>query len=573
MKVSDFIASFLESKQIEYIFGYMGGMITHLADSIDKNPYTKFIQVYHEQSAAFAAEGYARETNRVGVAISTSGPGATNMVTGIANAYFDSIPVIYLTGQVNTQDYKYELPIRQQGFQETDIVSIVSPITKYAVLVDEAKNIKYELEKAYYLATTHKKGPVLLDIPLNIQREEIEIDELIGFEPTAQVMSDSSFDLESIVSMIHQAKRPLILAGAGVMEPDTKEVFRTFIHQTKLPVIYSLMAKGCLDDDLPETVGMIGSYGNRCANLLVPESDLLIVLGSRLDNRQTGNLLAHFHPNGPVIHVNVDQHDLDYHRLNNRVKVHQSVDEFLTTLHPLLTDFSISNEWQEKVTYYQQAFSQEQEIKHYVKNKLPYQWIDILNQYANQKSSFTVDIGQNQMWSAQYLTMHTDQNFYTSGGLAPMGYAIPAAVGVAFANLTRQVYVICGDGGFQMSLQSLMLISQYDLPILVIVFNNRSLGMITQFQSLYFNGRYTGTTEAGGYQVPDIESLAKAYSLPYFKALPSQLDDSEYLASVFKARNGIVELVIEGETTVCPKLEYNRPINEPSPYVKKGEIE
>ncbi|MDB8566197.1 thiamine pyrophosphate-binding protein [Turicibacter sanguinis] len=565
MKVSDYIVNYFERKKIRYIFGYMGGMITHLANSIDKNSYTQFIQVYHEQTAAFAAEGYARETNQLGVAISTSGPGATNMITDIANAYFDSIPVIYITGQVNTQDYKYDLPIRQQGFQETDIISIVTPITKYAVLINDERQIRYELEKAYYIATTGKKGPVLLDIPLNIQRAEISVNELPRFIPDEGTVINDRLKIREISTLIQDSKQPLILAGAGVMELETKQLLIDFVKQTGIPVVNSLMAKGCIPDIEFEAIGMLGSYGKRCANMLVPESDLLIVLGSRLDTRQTGNLLSNFHPNGNIIHVNISQEDLDYHRLGKRIKLRLSVEAFIKELQSALNGYTIPCEWRKKVKVYKELYSQEKEIELNVENKSPYEFVGLLNRYTKKNDIFTVDIGQNQMWCAQYLRMKEGQKFYTSGGLAPMGYALPAAIGVAFANPNQSIFSICGDGGFLISLQALMLISQYNLPIKVIVFNNRSLGMITQFQSLYFDGQYTGTTEETGYRVPDIEAIAKAYALNYFKVTQDQMKNSDYLDSVFKQRNGIIEFVIEGRTTISPKLEFNRPINEPSP--------
>ena len=566
MKVSDYIVKFFEEKGVKIIFGYIGGMITHLTDSIYLNENMKFIQVYHEQTAAIAAEGYARETGNIGVAISTSGPGATNMVTGIANAYFDSIPVIYITGQVNTYEYKYDKPIRQQGFQETDIISIVKPITKYAKLVDNENEIKYELEKAYKIALEGRKGPVVLDIPMNIQRAEIEIDKIPSFNEKEEKINP--IDWTPILNLIEKSEKPIILAGAGLISDGAQELLKKLVDKTNIPVVNSLMGKGCFSDERTECIGMIGSYGNRCANMLVPESDLLIALGTRLDTRQTGNILEGFLPKGKIIHVNIDEIELDNHRLENRIKVKDSVKEFLTFIENKIK-YKVTKEWENRYTNLKKMYSQEKEIEKNIENKIPYRIMEILSGYSKRGDIFTADIGQNQMWSAQHLKMKEKQKYYTSGGLAPMGYSLPASVGAAFANPSQNIFSINGDGGFHMALQSLMLISQYNLPIKVIVLNNNALGMITQFQELYFDKRTVGTTAEGGYLVPEIQKISEAYNLKYFKITKENIDDKKYMDEVFSVRNGIIEFLIEGETKVFPKLEYNQPINRTSPLLKE----
>lgn len=244
MKVSDYIVSFLEEKGVNVIFGYIGGMITHLVDSIDKNPNIQFVQTYHEQTAAIAAEGYALESGKFGVAICTSGPGVTNMMTGIADAYFGSIPVLYITGQVNTYEYKYSKPIRQQGFQETDVISLVRSITKYAKMVDNAEDIRYELEKAIYMAMEGRKGPVVIDLPMNISRAEIEPEKLIGFQ--SESLEESSFDFSEVKLLLDKAERPMLLLGAGSL--GCEELIQNFIDQLQIPVVTSLMGRGIIDE-------------------------------------------------------------------------------------------------------------------------------------------------------------------------------------------------------------------------------------------------------------------------------------------------------------------------------------
>ena len=559
MKASDYIVAFLAQRGIDVVFGYIGGMITHLVDSLDKSRNVRFIQTYHEQTASMAAEGYALESGKFGVAISTSGPGATNMLTGIADAYFGSIPVLYITGQVNTYEYKYNKKIRQQGFQETDIVSIAKPITKYAVFVDNAENLCYELEKAVHIATSGRKGPVLIDLPMDVSRAHIEPSRMRKYEERMDL--PESFDMGEILELIRQAESPMVLVGGGCVECG-KEV-QAFLNRYQLPVVTSLMGRGIISEDYVHFIGMIGSYGNRCANMAFQKVDLLIALGSRLDTRQTGAKIEDFMPNGNIIHVDIDINELLYNRLPNRLCVNADVKVFLEALSEKEPDFHSGKQWMEWLHHLKERYNQQKEIERFVSNKAPYRFIQYLNQYTKENDVITLDVGQNQMWAAQTLEMKAGQKFITSGGLAPMGFSLPVAIGVAFANPSRRIFCLNGDGGFHMAVQSLLLISQYHLNIKVIVFNNASLGMITQFQHLYFEGRMAGTTDAGGYLVPSIVDLASAYGLPYVKISEKSLDA---LAPYFSSEDPVViEYEIDSLTTVSPKLEYNKPIYRPTP--------
>lgn len=569
MKLSDYIISVFGQQKIGVVFGYMGGMITHLVDSIYKSGNVKFVQTYHEQSAAIAAEGYAIGTNNIGVAIATSGPGATNMMTGIADAYFDSIPVLYITGQVNTHEYKNDKPIRQQGFQETDVVAIVKPITKYAVLITDALDIKYELEKALYLAKSGRPGPVLLDIPMDIQRMDINPMELRGYTPEEEVIHNK-YDVDRIKGLIQNAQRPMVLVGGGCSKDNAK--VREYIELNNLPVVVSLKGIGTVNDDTHNYMGMIGSYGTRCANMSMGNVDLLIVLGSRLDTRQTGAMISEFMKNGTIIHVDIDNNELEYNRLDNRVKVRSDVAAFLKEVKDI-SYTSISPKWNGYLQKLKDKYRQEKEIERFVENKEPYKIMQIINNFSSDNDIFCVDVGQNQMWAAQALCLKKEQLFITSGGLAPMGFALPAAVGLAFANPSKTIYCICGDGGFHISLQSLMLVSQYNLSIKVFVLNNRALGMITQFQQLYFDGRMGGTTSSGGYLVPNINDISIAYNLPFYKLEAENLKNKEYINHIFKLNNCVVECLIEGLTTVSPKLEYNKPIEKPIPLLPDDEFQ
>jgi len=576
MKVSDYIVEFLKAKKIDCIFGYIGGAVTHLVDSAYKIKGIQFVQTYHEQTAAIAAEGYSRVSSgeKIGVAIATSGPGATNLITGIADAYFDSIPALYITGQVNTYEYKYDKPIRQQGFQETDVVSIVKPITKYAVMVDDVTKIKYELEKAFYLACSGRKGPVLLDIPMDIQRSEIKPDNLIGFTPEPLKERSKSLieKLEEAVQLINQSKRPMLLLGGGVLQRNAEKEIAELIAKFQIPVVVSLLGKGSIDEDYKYFLGMIGSYGIRCANIATANADLLLSLGARLDTRQTGTVLDSFIRDGKIIRVDIDDNELNNHRLTNTLNLNLDLVDFLDFIQSKINvkEDSDSTSWLKYISEIKDKFSQTKEIKKNLDYSLPYNFINCLNELTSDNSIYFSDIGQNQMWAAQMLKLDHGRKFYTSGGLAPMGYSLPAAIGASFAaESEREIVAIMGDGGFHMATQSLMLISQYNLPVKVIVLNNSALGMITQFQELYFQNNRYATTENHGYLVPNIQDMAKSYSLDYFKIDEENILDEEYLRKVLTARNGIINVILKHNTKVVPKLEFNNPLEDTSPMLDR----
>lgn len=564
MKASDYIASFIQQHGVNEVYGYIGGMITHMVDSIARTPGMRFIQTYHEQSAAFAAEGYAIENDKLGIAISTSGPGATNMITGIADAWFGSVPVLYISGQVNSYEYKYDKPIRQQGFQETDIVSIVKPITKYAALVDDAANLRYELEKAVFYAQTGRRGPVLLDICMDVQRTDINPEELRSFKQEKKSELDK-YNIKEISRLLSNAKRPEILFGAGAQGERTKKLIEKFLAKTQIPAVCSLMGLGVVSTDYPFYLGLLGSYGNRCANKSMENVDLLITIGSRLDTRQTGAEYQSFVEHGKIIQVDIDKDELNCHRLENRIKINDSAEHFLEAIISEIDNLPDYTEWHTEILKLKEHFNQENEVERVVSNKAPYSLMKCLNAFSQNNDVFVSDIGHNQMIAAQTLKLTGNQKYITSGGLAPMGFSLPISVGIAMSNPKRRVLSISGDGGFHMSSQSLMLISQYDLPVISIILNNESLGMITQFQSLYFEGRMNATTLKGGYCTPDFKKMSEAYGLKYYRIDENLLKDEQLVKDVFSNKNCVVEFVTNGLTTISPKLEYNKPIYRPTP--------
>lgn len=573
MKISDYIVEFFASKNINIIFGYMGGMVTHIADSIEKHDSVQFVPVYHEQTAALAAVGYARYSNNVGVAIATSGPGATNLMTGIADAFFDSVPTIFITGQVNTYEYKYDKPLRQIGFQELDVISAVKPYTKYAKMVDKVEDIPYELELAYRIATSGRKGPVVLDLPMNIQRGSMPDHYLL---PDQIVEINEVTDLSSVYSLLKLSKRPLVLIGGGVVSGNAVAELTTFLSDTKIPFVASLHGKNICDEYATNYLGCIGSYGNRCANIAMANTDLLLVFGARLDVRQIGGVLESIAIGGNVVHFDIDINELKFGRMQKKINIHTDVKTVLSQLISWKVNLDLTA-WMNYLSGLKEKYKQPNEVAKHIEKDAPYKLIDLLNQKTEDDAIYSADVGQNQMWAMQMLKLKSGQSFYTSGGLGTMGSSMPFAIGASFADkMQRSVYCICGDGGFHMSVQSLLLISQYDLPIKVIVVNNKALGMITQFQELYFNNVTVGTNEQGGYLVPNLEAMAKSYGLKYIKCDTLNSSDDEIIQSVsalVESRNCLFEYIIPEDCRVYPKLEYNQPIYNPSPVLSQSELE
>lgn len=571
IKVSDYIIEFLLSKNINKTFGYIGGAVAHIYHSIDKYQEMEIVNCINEQGAGFAAEGYARVTGKVGVAFATSGPGATNLITPIGSCFFDSVPSIFITGQVNTYEYKYDKPVRQIGFQETDIVSIIKPIVKYAVMIDDVKNIKYELEKAYYLSENGRKGPVLIDIPMNIQRSEVNINSLTSFFNSDEYLEFQSSNkinqnnIVKVVDLLNTSKRPIILIGGGVRLSNASEELLKYIKKYSIPVVYSLMGKDGISEEYQYNFGMIGSYGNRYGNLALANSDLIMVLGSRLDTRQTGTSLDTFAREAKIIQVDIDKNELGS-KIQTDVEINSNIKDFINVLNQFEIKIDTS-EWLKKLETYKNEFSSIIGIDNKV--KIPNFVISMISKYL-QDEDICVDVGQHQMWTAQSLDIKSSQRVLFSGGMGAMGFALPSAIGACIGSNKRTV-VIAGDGGIQMNIQELEVIKRRQLPIKIFVLNNKNLGMVRQFQELYFDKKYLGTID--DYSVPNLVKIAKAYGIKARKIAKMNNLESELL-DVF-SRNEPELINIELPilmTTVEPKLIVNKPIEDMYPFISKENL-
>ena len=570
IKISDYIIEFLLSKNINKTFGYIGGAIAHIYHSIDKYKEMEIINCIHEQGAGFAAEGYARITGKSGVAFATSGPGATNLITPIGSCYFDSVPTMFITGQVNTYEYKYDKPVRQIGFQETDIVSIIKPIVKYAVMVDKVEDIRYELEKAYYLSQEGRKGPVLVDIPMNIQRTEVDISSLKSFFD-----SNEYFELENnkkeknniaeVINLLKESKRPIVLIGGGVRLSNANVELLNYVEKYSIPVVYSLMGKDAISEDYKYNLGLIGSYGNRYGNLALANSDLILVLGSRLDTRQTGTSLDTFAREAKIIQVDVDKNELGS-KIKIDIEINSDVKDFITTLNKYEINIDIT-EWLKKLKEYKNKFSSTVGFDNNL--KIPNYVVSIISKYL-QDEDICVDVGQHQMWTAQSLNIKATQRVLFSGGMGAMGFALPASIGACIGSNKRTV-VIAGDGGIQMNIQELEVINRRKLPIKIFVLNNKNLGMVRQFQELYFDKKYLGTID--DYSVPNLVDITKAYGIKARKIDNISKLEIE-LKDIFSSNEPElinIELPVE-MTTVEPKLIVNKPIEDMHPFISKDEL-
>ncbi|MBB6625571.1 thiamine pyrophosphate-binding protein, partial [Clostridium gasigenes] len=501
MKLSDYVVEFIKSNGVDKIFGYQGGAITHLVDSIYKAKDIDFISLYHEQSAAFAAEGYSRVSGNIGVAIATSGPGATNLITGIGSCFFDSIPCLFITGQVNTYEFRRSDNIRQEGFQETDIKKIVESITKYSVMVNDANDIKYHLEKAVHLAKTGRSGPVLIDIPMDLQRTDINPEELKGYLDSAEYNEDVKTyeieaELDNVIALIKKSKRPVIHAGGGVRLAKATNELKELVELTSIPVVTSLMGLDSIEHDHPKYAGYMGTYGTRYANLAVANCDLLIVLGARLTSRQTSPNVKSFAREAKIIHVDIDENELNL-KLKEDISIKCDLKVFINKLISKLKINNIDEKydtWMEKINSYKEQYptfpTQKKE------NKIdPNEIMHLIGEMCGESTIFSLDIGQNQMWASQSISIKKNQRILNAGGMGPMGFSLPAAIGACYSDRNLKVVSIVGDGGFQMNIQELQTIVRDKLPIKIIVMNNHVLGMIRHFQELYFDSNYYGTIE------------------------------------------------------------------------------
>ena len=499
---SEIIVKCLIEQGVDEIFGYPGGAVLNIYDSLYK--YQDKIKHYltaHEQGAAHAADGYARATGKVGVCLATSGPGATNLVTGIATAYVDSVPMVAITGNVPLS------LLGRDSFQEVDIVGITMPITKHNFIVKDIKDLAPTLRKAFYIAQEGRPGPVLVDIPKDITAEmgEYEYEEPKSLKSERKTILDE--DVLNAIEMLNSSERPLIYVGGGAVKSDASEELMEFVKRLQAPVTSSLMGLGAFPSTDESFLGILGMHGTKAANLAATNCDLLIAVGTRFSDRAIGRVDS-FAPNAKILQI-----DIDPAEMNKNLRTSQSligtVDEVLTLLNDKL-DQQVKRDWFKEIDQWRQEFPVNYGKDYDLK---PQYIIEKIKELSGEDTIITTEVGQNQIWTAQFYKFTKPRTFLTSGGLGTMGFGLGASIGAQVALPDRQVFNIAGDGCFHMNCNELATAVRYNIPIIVVVLNNQVLGMVRQWQELFYDKRFSQTTLD---RATDIVKLAEAFGATGF---------------------------------------------------------
>ncbi len=545
---SEAMCEALLDEGVEYLFGYPGGAIMPFYDALPDYP-LKHILTRHEQAAAHAADGYARATNRVGVVVATSGPGATNLVTGLATAQMDSVPLVAITGQVGRP------ALGKDSFQETNVMGMTLPFTKHSFLVEDPDELYPTMRRAFEIARSGRPGPVLVDVPKDVQFAACNDN---GYRRLREAQAPvESPALERAAMLLRSAKRPLILAGHGVTLAGAEKELRLLAERTGIPVVTTLLGISAFPDDHPLYLGWPGMHGQASVNRAIDRSDLLFAIGMRFDDRITG-AVAKFAPNAKVIHVDVDPSEL-----GKVVKPTIGIaEDAKAAMRSVLGHIEAVSEgegcsaWREELAKIQEPEKRRQESAR--DEYGPIQVMEAIKKVAGPDMRLVTDVGQHQMWAAQFFEFTKQNSHITSGGLGTMGFSLPAAMGVAFAYPDEPVWVVAGDGGFQMNIQELATIRDFGLNIKVAVLNNGYLGMVRQWQQFFHNRRYSETPITG----PNYETLTAAYGLS--GRTVREGDDVEGAVRWAEERDGcvILDFHIDPEKNVYPMIPSGMSVNE-----------
>jgi acetolactate synthase I/II/III large subunit len=528
----------LKEEGVDTIFGYPGGAVLPIYDSLYDEKNITHVLTRHEQAAVHAADGYARVTGKAGVVLVTSGPGATNAVTGIANAYLDSVPLVVITGQVATH------LIGRDSFQEVDIFGITMPITKHNFLVLDVKDLAKVIKEAFYIANSGRKGPVLIDIPKDVMIAKTSFEypqsvEIRGYTPYSPVAMES---IERIASEIKKARKPVLLVGGGVVSSGAAELVGQLAREAQIPVASTLMGLGAFPSGDPLHLGMVGMHGTLAANKAIYQSDLLLCLGVRFSDRVTGKM-GTFSPHSTKIQI-----DIDAAELNKNIGIDYPVAGDLNEILLKLTRHLESGETAEWITEtkkWQRVSVRYGSSKSQLK---PQDIIHLMDKMTNGDAIVVTDVGQHQIWTAHHYAFTQPRSFLTSAGLGTMGYGLPAAIGGAIAAPGRQVICFSGDGSFQMNLQELMTLSDLGLPVKIVILNNGYLGMVRQWQELFYDRRYSSVKLTS----PDYVALAKSFGIEGLRA--RNLEEAQQVIETAMAIPGpvLMEFDVTEEENVFP---------------------
>ncbi|AWM46316.1 acetolactate synthase large subunit [Bacillus amyloliquefaciens] len=541
----------LKKENVEMIFGYPGGAVLPIYDKLYQSGLVHILP-RHEQGAIHAAEGYARISGKPGIVIATSGPGATNLVTGLADAMIDSLPLVVFTGQVATS------VIGSDAFQEADILGITMPITKHSYQVRRPEDLPRVIKEAFHIATTGRPGPVLIDIPKDVAAFEGEFRydheiSLPGYQP---VKEPNYLQIRKLVEAVSSAKKPVILAGAGVLHGKASEDLKNYAEQQQIPVAHTLLGLGGFPADHPLFLGMAGMHGTYTANMALYHCDLLISIGARFDDRVTGNL-KHFAKSAKVAHIDIDPAEIGK-IIETQIPV---VGDSKIVLQELLKQNGKqgqTEEWKQQLSEWQEEYplwytdNREEGLK-------PQKLIEYIHQFTNGEAIVATDVGQHQMWAAQFYPFRKADKWVTSGGLGTMGFGLPAAIGAQLADRNATVVAILGDGGFQMTLQELDVIRQLNLPVKVVILNNECLGMVRQWQEIFYEERYS---ESKFSAQPDFVKLSEAYGIKGVRISSEEEAEEELKKALSSKEPAVIDVRVAKSEKVFPMIAPGKGLHE-----------
>ena len=572
MKLTDYIAEFI-AKIAGNVFVGQGGNIIHVLDSLGKRKDIKIIPAQNEQGAAIAADAYSRfNEKKIGVTATTSGPGMINLMQGIACSFFDSIPTIHFVGAVVTKQLRKNKKIRQIGFQEMEVVDIVKPITKYAVLLKDKNMIKYELEKMLYYAKEGRQGPVLMDLPDDLQRAEINPKNLKSFIPPKKVKKILLFE-NKFLDLIKNSKRPLIIVGHGVNLSNTKKELYKFISKTGIPFSPSWATVDLFSSDDKMNAGTFGVAATRYGNFAVQNADLLISLGCRLNTQITGSNLKSFAPNAKKIVIDIDNNELKkVNGLKYDLKINLNLKDFFKTIIPKIEYNKNYSEWINRFNLWKLKYPVVQE-EYYRQNKKcnPYVFFRSLSEQTGKNDVLIPDASANLIWAMQSFKIK-GQKVFTALNHSPMGYSMPATIGAYLADKTKNVICTIGDGSMQMNIQELATISHFNFPIKIFVINNNGYGLIKQTQDTWLNSRRVGVDSESGLAMPNLIKIANAYGIKTVE-INNHNEMGVKLKQVLKSKSPILcDVKVDEKQKVIPKLEFGREIHDLSPRLSEEEM-
>jgi len=583
MKLTDYIADFLAKRGVTHAFGMSGGAAVHMFDSIDRHPALTIVSMTHEQCAAIAADGYARASGRIGVAITTSGPGATNLLTGTCCSFYDSVPTLMLTGQVATHRLKGKRQVRQIGFQETDVVSIFAPVTKYAVQVLEASTIRYHLEKAYFLAFEGRPGPVLLDLPDDLQRVEIDPATLVGFTPddADDPQRGLRTDVSALLGLIESAERPVLVLGGGLKTPAVGTILHECLEILGIPALVTWAATDLMAADDPLRVGTFGVYGPRAGNFAVQNADLVIALGSRLSQNLTGGILPSFARAATIVMVDADEHEMnkfDGRGIEIGMRIHARLTDFFSALRPQLDRWRSPEwpKWKYQLARWTETFpadrSPSAECDHaYVDAN---DFIERLSDALPERALIYVDTGGNLTWTCNGLAPKRGQGLHSAWNNTPMGYSLPAAIGAAMFDPSRPITCIIGDGGLMVCLAELATVAKHQLPIKILLINNHGHGIQKQTLETWLGGRYVGVDPDSGLAFPfDFSRVAESLGLPALTINGTQPLAEDLALAYAQPGPVFVNVEINPEQKLYPVLKFGASLENQMPALPPARIE